>query len=266
MKRGLDAATSGLLAGELFAGGGTMAAEAERLGYTVRVLCEKEPHLQALLKQKFKGADVQPDMYERPWIHWAECGLVIYLLIAGFACQPFSTAGKMLEQHDPRAYQVLLVIEAAIALQTSVLLLENVLGLVTNDWRHGVYSMIKVKLHVAGFRSHRAVSALDHEVAGDTGRDRAFLLFAKSEETVTHEMDRLKLATWAPKVWPQRTPVHDVGAVPWGRVRAGAPKQLGVPAAYITQSGADSLIGCAISTNCSEALWRVMSQSECGTL
>ena len=51
MKRRLDAATSGLLAGELFAGGGTMAAEAERVGYTVRVLCEKEPHLQALLKQ-----------------------------------------------------------------------------------------------------------------------------------------------------------------------------------------------------------------------
>ena len=83
---------------------------------------------------------------------------------------------------------------------------------------------------------------------------------------MTHEMGRLKLATWTPKVWSQRTPVHDVGAVPWVRVRARAPKQPGAPAAYITLSGADSLIGCAVSTNCSEALWRVMSQSECGTL
>ena len=266
MKRGFDVATGDLFAGELFAGGGTMAAEAERLGYKVRVLCEKEPHLQALLKQKFKGADVQPDMYEKPWIHWAECGLVVFLLIAGFACQPFSTAGRMLEQHDPRAYQVLLVIEAAIALQTSVLLLENVLGLVTNDWRHGIYSMIKAKLHVAGFRSHRAVCALDHEVSGDTGRDRAFLLFAKSEGAVTQEMTRLKLATWAPKVWPQSVPVHDAGAVPWGRVKVRAPGQPGAPAAYITLSGANSLVGCAVSTSNSETLWRVMSQSKCGAL
>ena len=55
MKRGLDAATSGLLAGELFAGGGTMAAEAERLDYTVRVPCEKEPHLQAVVHAVVHG-------------------------------------------------------------------------------------------------------------------------------------------------------------------------------------------------------------------
>lgn len=92
----------------------------------------------------------------------------------------------MLEQNDPRAYQVLLVIEAAIALRSTYLLLENVPGLIVNDWRHGVYSMIKAKLHVAGFRSHRAVMAMDHEVGGDTGRDRAFLLFAKSEQALSN--------------------------------------------------------------------------------
>ena len=253
-----------ITAGELYAGRGGMLEEAVRLGYKPTVICEREPYLRKLLQHKFKGADVQPDMDTKPWIQWAARGLTVYLLIAGFACQPFSGAGKMREQNDPRAFQILLVIEAAIALKVTELLLENVLGFVDNDERHGIYTMAKAKLHVAGFRQHRGVKAKDSDVAGDTGRDRIFLKF-KRMEGVDTGITRLHVAQWKPKSWPASVPLADRGDLPWGKatIFSGSRGRVGGPAGRITlREEVRGMEGQAIILRSSDRIWRVMHEGK----
>ena len=246
-------------AGELYAGRGGMLEEAEKRGYQAKVICEREPHLRHLLRRKFKNADIQPDMDKKPWIQWAACGITIYLLIAGFACQPFSSAGKMLEQNDPRAFQAVLVIEAAIALGVTELLLENVPGLVDNDWRHGVYTMIKIKLHVAGFGQHRCVKAKDEDVLGDTGRDRAFLWFKRGEGQHS-SIRRLRLAPRQSHTWPASVPIHDKDAIPWGRASMHSSHRAGGPSGKLTLSTGLGKLGQAVTLLNSDRVWRVMEE------
>jgi site-specific DNA-cytosine methylase len=239
-----------------------MASALEKQGYKIAVLCELQEHLQTLLQRKFKGANVQPNMNDKPWRRWAECGLIIAVLVAGVACQPFSTAGLLREQHDSRAFQALLVLEAAIALQSTIVILENVRGLVENDSRHGVYSVIKAKFKSAGFKRHVIATGVDHECGGDTGRDRIWLLFSKEEskdnDASLHEQVHIKVGEWEGRPWPVGIPISDPGSEPWGRIQLKPPKAPGGAAGYITLQGELGKIGQAVTLRGREGSWRVM--------
>jgi site-specific DNA-cytosine methylase len=247
-------------AGELYAGTATMSQALQEQGYCIKVLCELENNLQELAKVKFKEANVQPDMNERPWRAWAAAGITLAILIAGFACQPFSTAGMMREQHDSRAFQVLQVLEAAKALKATMVLLENVDGLVDNDWRHGVYSMIKIKFKAAGYKTHILIRAKHDECGGDTGRARVFLLFDTNERETAEEEIRLQTEPWQEKEWPEHIPEHDQGAKPWGHIKRAAGNYTERPVGSITLREGLGEVGQAVTVRELPGTWRVMSK------
>ena len=159
----------------------------QAVGFTVAYLCEYQPQLKNLLAHKFPGANVQPDVDATPWVQWAAAGGRALLVVAGIACQPFSRAGRMLGSRDKRAFQALKVLEAAIALHASYILLENVPGLVDNNDAHGVFSIICYRYASAGYEMCQVLRLNHSECAGGTIRERIFILFtAGSAPRVTN--------------------------------------------------------------------------------
>ena len=86
------------------------------LGCAVTMLSECALHLHDYLRLKAPGALIASDNRDKPWIQLAAAGLKTLVPVAGVSCQPFSMAGKMLKGADPRAWDALLVCEAAVAL------------------------------------------------------------------------------------------------------------------------------------------------------
>jgi site-specific DNA-cytosine methylase len=190
---------------------------------------------------------VQPDVDEKPWVQWAADGLQTDIVVAGVACQPFSTAGRMMEERDWRAFQSLLVLEAALMLGAKLVLLENVPGLTNNDFRHKVYSVIVLKFRLAGFSQHRWVSVQHHQLGGRTRRSRVFLAFARAGEVV--DWDR-----WVPcrrepaGSWPAEVPLSDGHQQGWGPVAQGS----------VLLGGECVTVGCAVAVAGKPGSWRVM--------
>lgn len=65
------------------------------------------------------------------------------IYIAGFPCQAFSTAGKMLGEKDPRGNLFMYAYDTIIKTDPNYFILENVMGLVSNPY----YTIIKNKLN-----------------------------------------------------------------------------------------------------------------------
>lgn len=232
---------------ELYAGCGAMSAVLETLGCQIVCVCEREPHLKALLEQKFPGASVRPDVRAQPWIEWAECGKRADVLVAGVPCQPFSNAGLLREQNDARAFEALLVVEAACKMQAQLVLLENVPGLITNDQRHRVYTVIQAQFASQGFPQHKTLTVRHDEVGGRTSRNRVFLAFARAEARVNWEAWEALRAT-PPTTWPHGVPMVDTDSQPWGPVTSGR--------VNLARDGI--MEGCVVMLQHRPECWRVM--------
>lgn len=127
---------------ELNAGVAVMSITLAALGCSISMLSECAQHLHAYLAAKAPDARIALDNKDKPWIKWAAAGLRALIIVAGVSCQPFSAAGKMLGADDDRAWDALLVCEAAVALGAVYVLLENVPGYVDRDHEHGVFSEV----------------------------------------------------------------------------------------------------------------------------
>ena len=136
---------------ELYAGIAVISAVLQELGWHIAMLCEKEEHLQQLLKSKFPTADVQEDVEAKPWRTWAAQGQTSMIVLAGVSCQPFSDAGQLRFQNDSRSDQALLVCDAAVTLGAMYVILENVMNYVTQNATHGVFTKVKQYFNTLGF-------------------------------------------------------------------------------------------------------------------
>jgi hypothetical protein len=174
---------SSLVMGELFAGVARVSSLMAECGWEVMVLCECVPVLVSLLKHKFPRASVAEDMETKPWVQWAAAGISVLLLFAGTSCQPFSAAGKQEMHADRRAWQPLLVLEAAIALCAQYIILENVPDLVDMDHVHGVFTIIQREFQDAGFELVRLLRPRHDLCGGGTVRDRVLLAFRRSQSS-----------------------------------------------------------------------------------
>ena len=127
---------------ELNEGVAVMSITLAALGCSISMLSECAQHLHAYLAAKAPGAKIALDNMDKPWVQWAAAGLRALIIVAGVSCQPFSAAGKMLGAADDRAWDALLVCEAAVALGAVYVLLESVPGYVDRDHEHGVFSEV----------------------------------------------------------------------------------------------------------------------------
>ena len=188
---------------ELNAGVGVMSLTLAALGCTVAMLSECALHLHAYLKLKAPGALIADDNRNKPWIQWAAAGLKALILVAGVSCQPFSVAGKMLGGADPRAWDALLVCEAAVALGAVYVLLENVPGYVHRDSMHGVWTKVVAAFTAAGYDLIRVFEPKHSNCGGRTYRSRILCLFAKKEHLsglLLDSLQELSFSSPAPSV------------------------------------------------------------------
>ena len=160
------------------------------LGCAVAMLSECALHLHAYLKLKAPGALIANDNRDKPWIQWAAAGLKALTLVTGVPCQPFSVAGKMIGGADPRAWDALLVCEAAVALGAVYVLLENVPGYV--DSVHAVWTEVVAAFTAAGYDLIRFFEPKHSNCGGRTYRSKILCLFAKREHLSGLLLDSLQ--------------------------------------------------------------------------
>ena len=177
---------------ELNAGVAVMSVTLAALGCCISMLSECALHLHAYLKAKAPDASIASDNNDKPWIQWAAIGLRALIVVAGVSCQPFSVAGKMLGGEDKRAWDALLVCEAAVALGAIYVLLENVPGYVDRDNVHGVFSEIKAAFKRAGYELVRVFYPKHSNCGGRTHRSRVLILFARRVYLPHLQLDNLK--------------------------------------------------------------------------
>ena len=155
---------------ELFAGIAIISAVLQSIGWNVSMLCERNPMLAEFLQTRFPEAGVQLDVEERPWIQWAKNGLTVHIVVAGIPCQPFSAIGQLKMQNDKRAFMALHVCDAAVALKSSVIILEEVLNFVDLDDTHGVFTEVKRYYKQNGFSLTQIIRPYHSECGGWTNR------------------------------------------------------------------------------------------------
>jgi len=104
----------------------------------------------------------------------------IELLIGGPSCQPYSRAGKHLGLEDDRAWQLLAMLAAAVALGVRFLLIENVAALIFDDAQHGAFTDLKARCASEDY--HLALSWIGGHpaVGGSSSKQHAFMLFEKN--------------------------------------------------------------------------------------
>ena len=164
---------------ELYAGIAVMSAVLQSLGWNIAMLCEQKAHLRSLLQHKFPNANVQENVDDKPWLQWAAAGLSALLVVAGIACQPFSEAGAKRFQEDKRSLQALLVCDAAVALGTLYVVLENVTNYVTKDTQHGIFTRVRQYFQQHGFELLTVLTPRHDKVGGRTSRNRVLVVFRK---------------------------------------------------------------------------------------
>lgn len=165
---------------ELFAGLATMAAAFQRLGWQVSHVIERASDLREYLLQEFPTATVTEDVEHKPWQAWRQQGQSVDLVAAGFPCQPFSEAGQLALDRDPRAGHVLLVCEAAVALCAMYVLLENVPNFVDLDTTHHLFSRVCDYMVGQGYHLVQVIRLAHDSCGGATRRMRVFILFASA--------------------------------------------------------------------------------------
>lgn len=122
----------------LFAGGGGLAVGTQMAGFTPLRLYEKDPKACDTLRNNListaptlKGSVFEKDVKD---IDWSEFRLELRLLAAGAPCQPFSLGGKHRASEDGRNLFPE-VVRAVRELRPAAVLVENVRGLLRDDFR-----------------------------------------------------------------------------------------------------------------------------------
>ena len=164
---------------ELFAGIAVMSAVLQSIGWHVSMLCESNTALAGFLKIRFPGADVQLNVEDKPWLQWARDGLTALAVVAGVPCQPFSPIGQMRMHEDSRAFMALHVCDAAVALQSSYVILEEVPNFVDLDHIHGIFTRTKEYFSEKGFTLMHILRPDHSECGGWTSRKRVIIFFTK---------------------------------------------------------------------------------------
>ena len=167
---------------ELFAGIAVMSAVLQSIGWHVSMLCESNTALAGFLKIRFPGADVQLNVEDKPWLQWARDGLTALAVVAGVPCQPFSPIGQMRMHEDSRAFMALHVCDAAVALQSSYVILEEVPNFVDLDHIHGIFTRTKEYFSERGFTLMHILRPDHSECGGWTGRKRVIIFFTRGKQ------------------------------------------------------------------------------------
>jgi ribA/ribD-fused uncharacterized protein len=167
---------------ELFAGIAVMSAVLQSIGWHVSMLCESNTALASFLKLRFPGADVQLNVEDKPWLQWAKDGLMALAVVAGVPCQPFSPIGQMRMHEDPRALMALHVCDAAVALHSSYIILEEVPNFVDLDHIHGIFTRTKEYFSEKGFTLMHILRPDHSECGGWTGRKRVIIFFTRGKQ------------------------------------------------------------------------------------
>ena len=70
------------------------------------------------------------------------------VLMAGFACSPYTAAGEMRMHHDPKAIQVHQTVTAMLQVMPHITLWENVLNFYNLDHQHKLFTTAKQQLQL----------------------------------------------------------------------------------------------------------------------
>ena len=167
---------------ELFAGIAVMSAVLQSIGWKVSMLCESNVAFSAFFKRRFPNADVQLNVEDKPWLQWAKDGRTALALVAGVPCQPFSPIGQMRMHEDPRALMALHVCDAAVALHSSFIILEEVPNFVDLDTTHGVFTITKNYYSEHGFTLSHILRPNHSECGGWTSRKRVIIFFTRGSQ------------------------------------------------------------------------------------
>ena len=175
---------------ELYAGIAIMSRFMMEAGWTVTCACECAEHLYDFIQKKMPNADTQRDCDDKPWLEWAQKGITAMVIVAGIACQPFSGRGLLKRQHDARAFQFQMVLEAAVTLGAMYVLLENIPRYVDDDHIHGVFSQARKEFSQAGYELYHVFRPKHNETAVlRSSRERCLMLFKRTDVRATYSMD-----------------------------------------------------------------------------
>ena len=130
----------------LFSGIGGFDLALRRAGHTIVAACEIDRYARSVYSRHFPGISIHEDATKiRP-----EELPDFDLLCAGFPCQAFSVAGKRLGFEDTRGTLFYEIARIARQKRPSIILLENVLGLLNHD-KQRTFAQILNILHEMGY-------------------------------------------------------------------------------------------------------------------
>lgn len=170
--------------------------------------CEVSKSCRALLQADFPDLRIWPDLLAEPPL------CPVDLLVAGFPCQPFSSANrKRRGLEDARCAVLPLILDYVERAQPRVVIMENVLGLLS--FAPDVFQFIAKTLQAAGYQV--SCQKLRSDTHGGTPQNRVRLYIVAIRDPV------------APLTWPRAKPapllssVLDMDAQPEGSLPS-APK------------------------------------------
>jgi DNA (cytosine-5)-methyltransferase 1 len=159
----------------LFAGVGGLELGLAKAGLETALLCEIDPRAQAVLRARFPGTPIEPDVEKL-----AQLPRGIDLLTAGFPCQDLSQAGQTTGIFGRRSGLVRSVFRLIADSRPPWVLIENVPFLLRLDRGRGIAYVVR-ELERLGYRwAYRVVDTrafgLPHR------RERVFLLASRDED------------------------------------------------------------------------------------
>ena len=181
---------------ELYAGITTMSCFLQSVGFAAALFSEILEHLQQYIAMKHPSALVAGDTKHKPWLAWKEAGILALIIVAGISCQPFSEAGPRRFQNDPRAWDALLVCEAAASLEAIFIMLENVPNFTDKDQEHKVFTKILQHYSDKGYVLVRILRPKHQYCGGHTYRSRVLPIFIKKEYADVLDLSPIHRATY----------------------------------------------------------------------
>jgi len=87
---------------DLFSGIGGFSIGLEAAGFETAAFCEIEDYPQRVIKERWPGVPLYSDVRELTGRQLRADGIVPSVIVGGYPCQPFSTAGNRKGEQDPR--------------------------------------------------------------------------------------------------------------------------------------------------------------------
>ena len=223
------------------------------VGFAVDMLCECAQHFHPYYTQVHQGADVTSDVRLRPWDRWRQQGWLAVVLAAGFSCQPFSGAGKQLQEKDCRSSDAVFVCEA-VALKSICVFLENVPKFVDDDSKHGLFTKLCRLFTAAGYSLVRVIRVRHHMCGGHTYRSRVLMVFLMDSYSSSVDVSCImKLSCSVEKPALPRQLTYD-RARDWASYGTVSSSSKGLQLAFTTSA---VVPGVVVAARGSAQLWRV---------